>query len=257
MQSRSEEAEEQYEKAIESMDARHNNITRIAGAFMRSAKYDLAIKTYEKGAKLLKDENIFAYNLGDLYRRKGDMAKMVNAYLLSVESKPQMMNSVKNRLIREVTPGVLDTLQDQLIVKIQDNPERIEFQELLLWVFTQKKAYSSALRQARALDLRLGEDGRRVFNLATVAGNDGDYDVAISGFQYILDQKANTPIAMQAKESIMTTKRRKITRNFNYTEADLSSLEEEYESFLAEKGRNANTALNYGKSCRIGGSLFE
>ena len=243
MQSRSEEAEEQYEKAIESMDARHNNITRIAGAFMRSAKYDLAIKTYEKGAQLLKDENIFAYNLGDLYRRKGDMAKMVNAYLLSVESKPQMMNSVKNRLIREVTPGVLDTLQDQLIVKIQDNPERIEFQELLLWVFTQKKAYSSALRQARALDLRLGEDGRRVFNLATVAGNDGDYDVAISGFQYILDQKANTPIAMQAKESIMTTKRRKITRNYNYTEADLRSLEEEYVSFLAEKGRNANTAL--------------
>lgn len=243
MQSRTEEANEQYEKAIESMDAKHNSITQIAGAFMRGAKYDLAIKAYEKGAKLLKDENIFAYNLGDLYRRKGDVTKMVNSYLLSVEYRPQMMNSVKNTLIREMTSETLDTLQEQLIVRIQDSPERVEFQELLLWTFTQKKAYSSALRQARALDLRLGEDGRRVYDLATVAGNDGDYDVAISGFQYILDQKPNTPIAMQAKEAIMTTKRRKITRNYNYTQADLRSLEEEYESFLADKGKNASTAL--------------
>lgn len=243
LQSKPELAAEQYQKAIGQMKANHNEITRLSGSFLRNAKYELAIKTYERGAELLKDKNIFAYNLGDLYRRKGNMTKMIDSYLLAVESSPANMRNVQNTLIREVTDDILDTLQIQLIEKIQENPDRVEFLELLLWTYTQKKDYSKAMRQAKALDLRLSEDGRRIFDLANVASNDSEFDVAIEGFQYILDKKMNSVLALPAKEAIMKNKRRKITQNYDYTEADLRSLESEYESFLEDKGRNANTAL--------------
>ncbi|HFC01322.1 MAG TPA: tetratricopeptide repeat protein, partial [Phaeodactylibacter sp.] len=65
-------AKEQFEKAIRKLPADKFSVTRLANAFTNLTKYELAIQTYEKGAKLLKDDNIFAYNLGDLYRRKGD-----------------------------------------------------------------------------------------------------------------------------------------------------------------------------------------
>ncbi len=243
MQSKTEEANKQYQKAIAAVPNKSHLISQLANAFLRSTKYDLAIQTYEKGAELLKDENVFAYNLADLYRRKGDIHNMINSYLLSIEKTPARLNSVQNILGRDLDEDGFALLKEQLLAKIQQNPKLIEFPELLQWMYTQQKEYKKALRQATALDLRLDEDGSRVYNLASIAANAGEYDVAISGLQYILDNKPNSTLALRAKEAIMTNKRKKITQNYDYTLEDLRSLETEYEDFLADKGKNANTAL--------------
>lgn len=243
MQSKTEEANEQYQKAINSVPNKSHLISQLANAFLRSTKYDLAIQTYEKGAQLLKDENIFAYNLGDLYRRKGDVKNMVKSYLLSIEKTPARLNSVQNIFARDLDSEGFALMKDQLLAKIQDNPDLVEFPELLQWLYTQQREYKKALRQATALDLRLNEDGTRVYNLASIAANAREYDVAISGLQYILDTKPNSTLALRSKEAIMTNKRKKITQNFDYTMEDLRSLEKEYEDFLSEEGKNANTAL--------------
>ena len=67
------EAQEQYDKAIKKLPPDRLVIIKLAQAFATLTKYEEAIATYEKGAKLLKDEEVFAYNLGDLYRRKDDI----------------------------------------------------------------------------------------------------------------------------------------------------------------------------------------
>jgi len=243
MKSEPKKAEEQFQRAIDAMSANRSEITKIAGAFLRNKKYDLAIKSYEKGAKLLKNENIFANNLGDLYRRKGEVKNMIDTYLLAIEVNPAQMNGIRNIFVRELDSNGLDTLQNSLLSKIQTNSDIIEYPELLQWVFTQRKDYKKALRQAKALDLRLGEDGDRIYKLANIAANDKNYEVAIDGLQYILDSKPNSVLTMRAKEAIMTNKRKKITQNYNYTIEDLRSLEAEYESFILENGKNANTAF--------------
>ena len=236
-------AEEQYDKAIASLDNKPNNITNLAGAFKRSSKYDLAAKVYERAEELMGKENMYSYNLADIYRRKGDVPGMVEKYLDAIEYNPRQMNSVKSILTRELTDEGYDLVKTQLYSRIQENPDIVELPELLLWVHTQKNDYKKAMRQAKALDLRLEEDGKRIYDLAVISANARDYDTAIDGFNYIVENRPMSTLAIRAKEESMNNKRKKITRNYNYTTEDLRALESEYIAYLDEKGRNTSTAL--------------
>ena len=92
---RYDEATAQYDKAIAKMPGDQYSVSRLASAFTKQTKYDMAIATYEKGGELLKDNRIFAFNLGDLYRRLGKTQPMINAYLNSVEENPERVNQLK------------------------------------------------------------------------------------------------------------------------------------------------------------------
>jgi tetratricopeptide (TPR) repeat protein len=187
---------------------------------------------------------VFAYQLADLYRRNGDIPKMIEQYLYSLHATPERLVSVQNILQRTLQPENYTDLLTQLYAFIQEYPETEHFPEMLGWTFIQQKDYSKAMRQAKALDRRMGENGLRVYRLAQIAANDKDYTTAIDGYDYILStQVFGSPYFMEAKRSSLATKRRQITDNYNYTIEQLRPLEAEYIQFLSEQGTNASTAL--------------
>jgi tetratricopeptide (TPR) repeat protein len=243
-QFKDEEATEQYKKAIEKMPADQYEITRLASAFSNLTKYDLAIETYEKGSKLLKDNEVFSFNLAELYRRKGDNAKMIENYLNSLQSYPERITTVKSQFQRNLSSDkdYLE-LQTQLYDRVQKNPDAYHFIELLQWVFIQSKDYKNALRQAKALDKRLNENGARVFQLATTAFNDKEYDAAIAAFDYIVqDQGSTSPFYLEAKKEALRARRNKLVEGYTYSELELREIEAAYETFLNEFGRSKTTA---------------
>ena len=238
-----EEAKEQFRLAINKMPKERYTIVRLANSFMSLTKYELAIAAYEKGSKLLKDDLIFAYNLGDLYRRKGDTPKMIESYLNSLEENPDRLDRIKTTLQRYLSDDNYTELQKQLYTRLQSNEDAIYHSQLLAWVFIQKKDYKNAFRQARALDRRLKENGSRVFKLAEIASNAKDYDAAIEAFEYIVEQKGITSsYYIDAKREALRARKNKITEGFAYTEAELRELEKQYEGFLDEFGRSKLTA---------------
>ncbi|MDC3253917.1 tetratricopeptide repeat protein, partial [bacterium] len=242
-QYKDDEAVEQYEKAIKKMPADRFSITRLANAFINLTKYQLAIQTYEKGANILKDQNIFAYNLGDLYRRKGDTEKMILNYLNSLAHNPNRLNSMKTLFQRYLSEDDFLELQTQLYTRIQDNDEVVAYPELLTWVFIQKKDYKNALRQVKALDRRLKENGGRIYRLAEIAANDKDYDAAIVAYNYIVREKGKmSSYYIESKRESLTCKRKKLVEGFDYTDQDLKTLEAEYQFFLNEFGKRKSTA---------------
>ncbi|MBK7871577.1 MAG: tetratricopeptide repeat protein [Saprospiraceae bacterium] len=241
-QYRDEEALEQYKTAIANMTRDPFVITRLANAFVVLTKYELAIETYEKGATLLRDNNIFSYNLGELYRRKGDMSKMVESYLNAVDANPDRLGTIQTIFQRYFLPEDFVELQTQLYARLQKNENAAHFIELLTWVFIQRKDYKNALRQVRALDRRLRENGGRVFQLAEVAANDKDFDASIEAYQYVVEKGNDSPFYIDAKRELLRTKRSKIVEGYAYTQAELLQLEKEYESFLQEFGRTRITA---------------
>ncbi|HHM20964.1 MAG TPA: tetratricopeptide repeat protein [Bacteroidetes bacterium] len=237
-------AEEQYQKAIKKLPAEQYEITRLASAFSKLSKYDLAIQTYEKGANLIKDKQVFAFNLAELYRRKGDVPKMIENYLNTLAAYPDRLNTVERQLQRYLF-GEEDyaELQAQLYERLQDDPDAVQFIELLQWNFVQKKDYRNALRQAKAIDKRLGENGARVFQLATVAFTDKDYDAAIRAFDYIVqDQGPASPFYLDARREALRARRNKIVEGFSYSQEELKEIEKAYEDFLEEFGRNKTVA---------------
>lgn len=242
-QYKDDEAREQFELAISKMPKERYTIVRLANSFMSLTKYDLAIAAYEKGAKSLKDDLIFAYNLGDLYRRKGDTPKMIESYLNSLDENPDRLDRIKTTMQRYLADEDYTELQKQLYTRLQSNENAVYYPELLAWVFIQKQDYQNAFRQVRALDRRLKENGSRVFKLAEIAANAKDYDAAIEAYEYIVEQKGITSsYYIDAKREALRARKNKITEGFAYTETELRELERQYEGFLNEFGRSKLTA---------------
>lgn len=236
-------AKEQYEKAIKKMTADQYVVTRLANAFRNLTKYDYAILAYEKGGELLKDKNVFSYNLGDLYRRKGDSPKMIDNYLNSLSTNPTRLNSLQTIFQRYLSDEEFDELQAQLYSRIEDFPDDVQYPELLAWVFIQRKDYRNAIRQTKSLDRKLNETGVRVYRIGQIAEKDKDYDAAIMAYEYIIEEKGlASGIYIDSKKSSLSCKRKKVVEGFDYTEEDLRTLEAEYEVFINEFGRNKTTA---------------
>ena len=242
-QYKDEEAKEWYDKAIQKLRADQGQISKLANAFSTQTKFDLAAATFEQGTKLLKNKSIFAYSLGNLYRQKGDTPKMIEYYLNSLDHNPARLASLKTLFERFLSKDEFKILQTELYTRIQEDESALHFPEMLSWVFIHNKDYNGALRQARALDKRFKENGQRVFNVSQIASNAKDYDTAIKGFEYIVENKGKTSsYYLQSKEASLACKRKKLTRNFDHTPEELQALEEEYISFLEEFGKNKQTA---------------
>jgi tetratricopeptide (TPR) repeat protein len=236
------EANAQYKRALDKMAPDFAAVERLARLFTSQSKYDLALETYEKGASLTRDDQRFAFNIGELYRRKGETAKMVNAYLNALGSDPGKLSLVQTRLAQVLTADDFTELQTQLYTRIQgnDNPD---FVELLAWSFVQRKDFKSALRQFKALDKRLGENGQRIMGLSTNAAESSEYDAAIAGYEYIIQEKGpSSPFFFEAKKEAMSCRRKKITEGYSYNNDDLKILETEYENFLGQYGQSTQTA---------------
>lgn len=244
-QEKTEEATQQYRYAIDNLAADQYSIIKLASSFTNLSKFEEAIATYEKGSTLLKDNQIFAFNLGELYRRKGDVPKMVESYLNSMVGSPERLNNLKTVFQRYLLPEDYNELQTQLYARLQNAEDEgsIPFIELLTWVFIQQKDYKNALRQARALDRRLDENGGRVYRLAEIAFNEQDYEAAIEAYEYIVTEKGPaSSFYIDAKRGALLSRRNKIVEGYNYTAEDLKLLEQQYETFLNEFGRSKLTA---------------
>lgn len=243
-QSNEPKALEQYKKAIDKLPADRFVIDNLAMNFNNMTRYDFSLQVYEKGGQLMKNKNMFAFNLAELYRRKDEVGKMIESYLNALQENPAYLPSVEAMLLRYATTDAERLeLQTQLYARIQDDEKATVFPELLSWVFLQKKDYKNAFRQLKAVDRLNDEDGSRVFNMALIAENDKDYDAAIEGYNYVIIEKGkNSPFFIEAKRNMLACKRKKLTEGYAFTIEELRLIEKEYESFLDEVGRNNRTA---------------
>ncbi len=232
------EAEDHYQEAINRMGSDVGAIHRLANAFININRYDLAIQCYEKGEKISKPPSKFTYNLADLYRRQGDNRKMIEYYLDGLEDKSVQLQAVQSTLIVFLNPDMYRYLQSQLYLRLEKNPESKDFAELLQWAFIQVKDYAGALRQAKALDKKLSENGQRVYGLSLTAYLDNDYRTAIDGFEYIKNLGPSGTFYHESCRQVLICKRQLIVEKKDYRTEDLLTLEQDYKKYKEEFGSN-------------------
>jgi tetratricopeptide (TPR) repeat protein len=238
----SEEADKQFLKAVENIQADRNTIVKMGNTFTTANKWDLAIQVFERGEQLLPGEKSFSYNLADLYRRKGEEKKMIHYYLNTVDYNASYLETVKSIFQRFLDEDGQLELQTQLYSRIQTNPDNILYPEILSWLFILRKDFKGAFRQLRALDRRFDENGQRIFNLGYVALNESDFEAALEAFSYITREKGvNSPYYLEAQKAYLSTQRKSIADKGGSME-QLKSLETDYQAFLNEFGSNSMTA---------------
>lgn len=240
-----EEAEIQFRLAISKITPQNVQIvSNLGNSFMRLIKYDLALEAFLKGEEMSNHKGLFSYSIAELYRLKNEHEKMIHYYLKSHVAKSQHIENVKQYFDRHLTgQNQYEMLRKELYQKVQEQPDNIFYPEMIQWVFVQKKEYLKALRQARALDMRLEENGSRIYSIAKIAANDKDYDTAIAAFEYIVEHKSSSAFYVDANRELLAIKRKKIVNNADYSIDDLYDLKREYDIFLDQNGRNSRTSL--------------
>lgn len=237
------EADAQYAKAVKNLKADKVSISNLGNAFTRLSKYDLALKTFHMGESLLEDQGLFAYSLADIYKRKGDNSNMIKYYLISMKSNPSRVNSLKTYFVQTLQEEDFTELKAQLYERIQEDPDNVDYPEMLEWVFIQGKDYDKALRQSKALDKRMDENGFRVYDLAQIAANDFDYETSISAYNYIIQDKGvNSTYYMSARTELLSVMKKRILRNKGLSQGELIELRDNYKSFIDEIGKNNQSA---------------
>ena len=234
-----------YENCIKELKVDKFQVLNLASAFSSRRETEYMIRTYKRGRELLRDPSAFSFELAYTYEMLGNTELMIDEYLNLLTSSPQQISMVENRLqtwlADDADNSKNETYHAVLLKKLQEHPDEILYNELLLWHSIQQKDFAFALVQAKALDRRYGENGQRVFDLAELCVNNDSYDAAIDGYKYIIKKNADKELVMRSRIELINTEFRQYQAAFSHDNAKLLRMEQEYVKLLDELGKSAFT----------------
>lgn len=236
-------AKEQFDKALKDLKPYDATIRSLANIFEAYHLYDYVIAVYDKGGKLIHNETFYSFEMAQANLKKGDVAATVKFFLINLEANPGNMQTIKNTIqSSRDEEKLLAELETQLYAKVQKSATNEDYIDLLTWVYIQNKDFEGALVQMKAVDRRKNENGIRVLNIARMAQTEGDYTNAISGYEYVVAKGKFNAMYFQARTELLNCRKEKISKNLNYTQADLEGLKSDYLSFIEENERGFRTA---------------
>lgn len=237
IQNQNEEADSYFQQAIQSIDENPKITHTVANSFEKYSLLDLAVIAYEKGASL--DENLnFDSQLARIYGEQGELEKMFDSYLSIIERNPSFLISAQRNFSRYVTDDPLneanDLLRKALLRRSQNNPD-LFYNQLLSWLFVQQKQYDRAFVQEKAIYNRTFESLNELMELALIALDDADYEIANEILSYIIENSSSERDRLQAFQYSMEIEVRTAEKE-NFVE-----IEKKYENLIALFGEDSKT----------------
>jgi tetratricopeptide (TPR) repeat protein len=235
----------EYKQAIKDISPNQNQVLALAKSFLTLKEYDFAEETYLRGRKLISFYP-FNFELAEVYEVKKNYSAMANEYLDAIAADERSLQSVQNvmqdKFNRNSDPQKNDVLKSELLRRIQKEGDRSIFSELLMWMLIQQKEFDAAFLQARALDKRKKEEGTRVMALASICLSNGNFEVAIKCYQYVISLGPESFFFQNARLELLSTMNKKVTGKGTWTADELKGLEKQYQATLQDLGKNAATA---------------
>ena len=246
-----------FDDAVSALEPGRSNGSRLGRAFIDINEYQYALKTYEKARRIDNDGYGFFYEMAQLQGIMGNHQGMVESYLDLLRDAPNYAQTVQNSMNR-----LLNVVEDEknaemvrgaVLKRVQREPEVNIYSELLIWLYLQRKEFSGALTQAKALDRRLNETGSRIINIAELAVSNDDFTAAKEAYNYIISKGQTCEYYMIARTDLLQTTLAEITRAPSPNLDELQNLATTYESALDELGRTQHSAIMIKELAHIKG----
>lgn len=242
---RQDKANEIYQKLIDDLPPIQNQITVLGREFTNRSKYDYALKTYLKGKDLLKRGYRFNIELADLYARQNKTDLMIKEYLDLLEYSPTYLNIIQTYLSRNIDfeedSEKVDKLKNELLLRIQKNPNETFYNQMLIWLYLQKKEFAGAVIQAKALDKRTRNDGSKVFEIGNVCKANKSYANARKAYKYVINLGPNSPYYQKAVEENLEVSFLELTQRAGFNRNELLLVANDYENALKSLGKSTQT----------------
>ena len=254
MQQDSAKAASIFGKILKNIPNSTQDYIKAANDFVSIRALDFAEKTYRQGQKKLHGQYSFLFELGYLYFLERKWDKMIDAYLDLLSFNQSYYSNVQMRFQTALynDDGTLSSLmKKQLLLRIQKYPSRIQYNQLLIWLYLQENNTAKALQQAIALDKRnRKQDFENVIKIGKLALNNEQYNLAVKAFNFVIEKGKSSDNYLLAKNYYLQARFNQIIANKEIKAADLESLKSELKSILDEYGLNDETvdiAIIYSK----------
>lgn len=245
LQQEEKSAEKEYEEAIKDLSADQNQARLLANQFNQYNKFSYAEEVYLKSRKLNKNDQLFRFELANAYAQQGKSSEMIDEYLNVLGSNRAYIQSIQNVFQRILNPDPegkqMAELRQQLLQRIQSEPEKEVFAELLIWLYIQDKNFDGAYIQAQAIDRRNKEKGKRLYSLGKLALSNKAYEAAEKSLNYVIKLGDVSPHYLSSKMLLVDVLKEKVTETERYTEEDLVKLKQVYDQNIQELGKSAYT----------------
>ncbi|MCS6832164.1 MAG: tetratricopeptide repeat protein, partial [Flammeovirgaceae bacterium] len=235
------EAFAHLDKYIQLISRDQSTLRYAAFHFLEAKLFRFAEKCYFTARQLTGEK--YYLELAELYYLWGRKMLTVEQYMQLLEEEEGQLDLIQNLLQDKFQDEEeLATLEKGIAKYIQKNPDNLAFNEMFMWYWLQRKQYSKALIQAKAIDKRQRQEGFKVLEIGKLALSGKCYEDAINAFQYLVDKYKGKIIYSTARELLLQAKEELIKNTFPLNFEKISSLANDYRQLLYELGIKPSTA---------------
>ena len=247
---RSDKKNQVFDKAIEQInkETSFDNAFELGLAFEKIGNLEKALEVYLNfESKNLQNSFGFHSKIALIYNKTGQTNKMINTFFEMLDFNNKFLNNVQNGLVNSIdfqnNLKEKEILRQSIIQKIQANPKRIVFIELLAWFYMLNNDYENAYTQIKALDKKLNKNGSKLLELGNTALNNQDFNVATKCFEDVILKSNSLELKFEAKNKKLFALKSKILYGNQIVQEELELLKTNYLLILSQLN-NSNNVYN-------------
>ena len=213
-----------------------------AQQFTKNQQFEYALEIYQQSRKKMNDPYAYSIQMASLYRLLNKNSEMIDEYLKYANQNQNNIASVKNIFQNVlITEDELELFENMMFDKVQQDPDNLVYNELLIWVNIQRKNFYSAFIQARAVDKRNKLNGLDVMELGLIAMENKDYKNASKIFEYIINTYPGSQNNQIARRLLIRSREEIVKNSFPVDEKEIEKLINDYHELIKDVGLNQNT----------------
>ena len=246
----------QYTAALQSSKSSTAKLEKIAAAFSEVGETRWAIRTLETAREVSRGAASYSEDLMSLYRATGQTEKAINEIIVTSKQ------TAKKETVLAALQGFINTkdepvLEKALYAKIQQEPNELAYNELLIWFFVQKQKFGRALLQERATDKRLKLTGGRVYDLGTLAMNNKEYKTAADAFEYVIVTYPQGQLYPFARRLVINAREEQVKNTYPVDKSEIRKLISDYQQMLQEIGTSVKTLEALRSTANLYGNYLD
>ncbi len=198
MQGNFEKAYRIWEEPLKRSDADQSTFRVMANYAIERRAFDKAIEYLERGKPKTKDPFIFAMDLANLYSLTMRYEKAAEEYCSILETTPTQLSVVQSRILSYINkPDALD--KTVKVVERKRKTDNLAILFLLARLYTEQKDFQKAFGIYSELDSRQQSQGSELYNYAEFVFREGEYEIASSVYNTIIQRYPESKIVSSAK----------------------------------------------------------
>lgn len=196
--------------------------------------FDKAIETLETGRRSIKNVNLFADLLSQLYIAKSDYEKGTRE-VLNIFTQNFNISQTQGRLAAIMTSDKAKKhVANQLDEMSRSYSNNIVFLQLHSWFFRSIGNQNRAFEIYKQIDKMADANGRELIRFAYDSQRDGEIEIALKAFEYIIDNFDNKSQKLNALYGYTRTLEEKIVLQSQLDRQEVLNVIKRYERVIEE-----------------------